>query len=125
MKLLLDTHILLWALQGSRSLPGKARRLIDDADQIHVSSVSVWEAAIKRTTGKLWIDPARIRATLDGTAFLELPVTWAHAVAVDQLPTLHHDPFDRLLVAQALHERLALLTHDETLGAYSPTIIVV
>jgi PIN domain nuclease of toxin-antitoxin system len=124
-RLLLDTHIMLWALQGSRSLPGKARRLIDGADEIRVSSVSLWEVAIKRAGGKVTLDPARIKATLEGTAFLELPVAWVHAVAVDSLPALHHDPFDRLLVAQALHERLSLLTHDEALAPYSPTIIVV
>lgn len=125
MRLLLDTHIMLWALQGSRSLPAKARRLMDGADELRVSSVSLWEVAIKRGTGKVMLDPMKIKAALEGTAFLELPVSWAHAVAVDGLPMHHSDPFDRLLVAQALHERLTLLTHDDALAAYSPEVIVV
>ena len=125
MKLLLDTHILLWVMREAEELSGAARAMIERAEEVHVSSVSLWEVAIKRASGKVMLDPARIRATLEGTAFLELPVAWTHAVAVDSLPTLHHDPFDRLLVAQALHERLALLTHDEALAPYSPAIIVV
>lgn len=125
MRLLLDTHILLWALQGLRHLPSQARRLMDAADEVHVSSVSLWETSIKLAVGKLRVDMVRLQAELQAAAFAELPVSWAHAAAVRKLPALHNDPFDRMLVAQALHEPLALLTHDEALAPYSPTIIVV
>ena len=125
MKLLLDTHILLWFVQGARSLPAKARRLIDDAEQVFVSPVSLWEASVKQAIGKLKVDVDQLHRQTIEVGFVELPISWAHAVAVRELPDHHRDPFDRMLIAQALHEPLVLLTHDETLGGYSPTIIVV
>lgn len=125
MKLLLDTHILLWAVEGSRHLSSGAKRLISEADQVHVSSVSLWEASIKVTLGKLKVDMDRLEDNLRKLPFLPLPVKWAHASAMRRLPMLHRDPFDRMLVAQSLHEGLALLTHDDALAPYSPMVLVV
>lgn len=125
MRLLLDTHILLWVMQGADQLDAGARRLIEDAEQVHVSSVSMWEASIKAGLGKLKVDMDLLEARLRGTAMRPLPVTWEHAAALRRLPRLHGDPFDRMLVAQAVSEPLQLLTHDATLARYSPLVTVV
>ncbi|MBA3597442.1 MAG: type II toxin-antitoxin system VapC family toxin [Methylibium sp.] len=124
MKLLLDTHIFLWMLRDARELSAQARRLIVAADELHVSSVSLWEAAIKAAAGKLTIDMPRMEAQLLATGCRPLPMTWAHALAYRDLPPLHRDPFDRMLVAQAMSEPLHLLTHDAALAAYSHLVTV-
>ncbi|MDZ7592427.1 MAG: type II toxin-antitoxin system VapC family toxin [Rubrivivax sp.] len=125
MKLLLDTHILLWVMRDARELSAAARGCIERADEVYVSSVSLWESAIKAATGKLPLAPAALEAGALRAGFIPLPVTWAHALAVDALPMLHRDPFDRMLVAQAVSEPLQLLTHDATLKRYSPLVTVV
>ncbi|MBA3597398.1 MAG: type II toxin-antitoxin system VapC family toxin [Methylibium sp.] len=125
MKLLLDTHIVLWMLRDARELGAQARKLIGAADELYVSSVSIWEAAIKAAAGKLPIDMPRMEAQLLATGCLPLPMTWAHAVAYRQLPPLHRDPFDRMLVSQAMSEPLRFLTHDAALAAYSDLVTVV
>lgn len=125
MKLLLDTHILLWVMRDADELSAAARQIIERADEVRVSSVSLWEAAIKAATGKLPLAPAALEAAALLAGFKPLPVTWAHALAVQGLPPLHKDPFDRMLVAQAISEPLHLLTHDATLAAYSPLVTVV
>ena len=125
MRLLLDTHILLWTLQGAPQLPLAAREQLDAADAIYVSSVSLWELSIKVGVGKLSLDLNGLEAALNELPFLPLPVTWAHAQATRRLPPLHKDPFDRMLVAQAISEPLTLLTHDAALAAYSPLVTVV
>lgn len=125
MKLLLDTHIALWMLRDAPELNARARGLIRAADELHVSSVSVWEAAIKAAAGKLPIDLPRMEAQLLATGCRPLPLTWAHAIAYRRLPLLHRDPFDRMLVAQAMTEPLHLLTHDAALAAYSDLVTVV
>ncbi len=125
MRLLLDTHILLWTLQGAPQLPQAARRQLDAAEDIFISSVSLWELAIKVRLGKLALDLDRLDEALHELPFQALPVTWAHALATRQLPLLHKDPFDRMLVAQAISEPLTLLTHDAALAAYSPLVTVV
>jgi PIN domain nuclease of toxin-antitoxin system len=124
-KLLLDTHILLWVMQDARELKREARRLLGAAEEIHVSSASLWEAAIKAALGKLKVDLDRLDTRLTELGFLALPVTWAHARQVRQLPLLHRDPFDRMLIAQAISEPLHLLTHDAALAAYSDLVTVV
>jgi PIN domain nuclease of toxin-antitoxin system len=124
-RLLLDTHIALWLVRDARELTAAARRLIDDAEAVHVSSVSIWEAVIKAALGKLPLDPARLEAQLRADGVEPLTVTWAHARAVHALPMLHRDPFDRMLIAQALSEPLHLLTHDTTLAAYSADLVLV
>ncbi|HMN76426.1 MAG TPA: type II toxin-antitoxin system VapC family toxin [Burkholderiaceae bacterium] len=125
MRLLLDTHILLWILQGASELPREARRLIEAAAEVHVSSVSLWEASIKVRLGKLKVDMERLESVLRQSTFLPLHVTWAHATALRQLPLLHRDPFDRMLVAQAVSEPMHLITHDAALARYSPLVTVV
>jgi PIN domain nuclease of toxin-antitoxin system len=112
-------------MQGASQLGPQARRLIDDADQVYVSSVSIWEASIKAGLGKLKVDMDLLDRRLRDTAMLQLPVTWDHAAALRGLPRLHRDPFDRMLMAQAVSEPMHLLTHDATLARYSPLVTVV
>jgi PIN domain nuclease of toxin-antitoxin system len=88
-----------------------------------VSSVSVWEAAIKRALGKLRADPADLRAELDLAGFGQLPVTWEHGLAAGALPRHHRDPFDRMLIAQAQLEGLTLVTTDQALAAYDVALL--
>ena len=125
MKLLIDTHILLWVMQDAPQLGRLARRLLNDAEVVHVSSVSLWEIAIKGALGKLRVDQGELDTQLDKIGFAPLPVTWAHARALRKLPPLHSDPFDRMLVAQALSEPLHLLTHERSLAAYGELIMLV
>ena len=124
-KVLLDTHVLLWIMQDARELKRDARKLIESAEAVYVSSVSLWEVSIKAALGKLKVDLDRFDARLAEIGFLALPVTWAHARQMRRLPTLHSDPFDRMLVAQAVSEPLHLLTHDAALAAYSDFVTVV
>jgi len=125
MRLLLDTHIVLWVMQGASQLSPQARRLIDGADQVYVSSVSLWEASIKAGLGKLKVDMDLLDRRLRDTAMLPLPMTWDHAAALRGLPRLHGDPFDRMLVAQAVSEPMHLLTHDAALARYTSLVTVV
>lgn len=124
MKLLLDTHILLWLMQDAPQLTAAARRLIDQAQSLHVSSVSLWEVAIKRSLGKLRLDMDALDAHLAASAIQPLGITWAHARHLRALPQHHGDPFDRMLVAQALAEPLHLLTHDAALAPYSADLVI-
>ena len=125
MKLLLDTHILLWVMQDAPQLGRPARRLLNDAEAIYVSSVSLWEITIKSALGKLRVDQNEFDAQLEKIGFAPLPVTWAHTRGLRTLPLLHGDPFDRMLVAQAMSEPLHLLTRDAVLKTYSDLVVVV
>ena len=125
MRLLLDTHIFLWAVSGSPLLRAAARRLIESADEVHVSAASIWEVAIKARLGKIKADPHELAAAIQPSGFLELPVRATHAAAVRQLERHHSDPFDHLLIAQALAEPLRLVTTDKLLAKYSDVVIVV
>lgn len=125
MRLLLDTHVFLWAVAASPLLKPSARRVIEAADQVHVSAASLWEIAIKVRLGKLKADPAELVAAIEASGFIELPVRAVHAASVAQLALHHHDPFDRLLVAQALAEPLRLLTADAALAAYGDIVLPV
>lgn len=121
MKLLLDTHLLLWAAGAPRRLSAAARKLINDpSNQLLFSAASLWEIAIKRGLGRddFKVDPRLFRRGLLDNGYVELAVTSEHAVAVDSLPALHKDPFDRLLVAQSMVESLTLLTTDRAVAAY-------
>ncbi len=122
MRLLLDTHVFLWFLADSPRLKKAARRQIETAEQVFVSAASIWEATIKAALGKLDLDGADLVQEIDANGFLELPVTARHAAMVATLPSHHHDPFDRLLVSQALSEPLRLLTGDAILQQY-PAIV--
>lgn len=118
MKYLLDTHILLWWLGNDKRLSTEFRGIIADPENIvHVSSVSVWEIAIKSEIGKLKI-PDKLEETLIEHDFLPLAINFRHALLAGQLPMLHHDPFDRMLLAQASIEELTLLTDDKLLKQY-------
>ena len=124
MRLLLDTQIAVWATIGT--LPIMARELISGADAVFVSAVSPWEISIKASHGRIEIEPAELLDGFLGANFLELPITWRHAVASRLLPLRdHRDPFDRMLVAQAITEPLRLLTADKALAAYSDIVLVV
>jgi len=126
MRLLLDTHILLWCLVDHPALSGQARMLIaDPTNQIYMSFISFWELAIKIQLGKLSGDVSEIRVVARANGFLPLPFALDHAVAVAGLPMHHRDPFDRALIAQAHCEPLDLLTHDQALVAYGTSIILV
>jgi PIN domain nuclease of toxin-antitoxin system len=125
MHILLDTHIYLWHVSDDELLSKEARSLILEAESIHISAASLWEIAIKVKLGKLNADLERLIAEMESSGFLELPVTSRHAAQVAKLPLLHGDPFDRLLVAQAMNEPLYLVTTDSQLPQYSTLVIQV
>jgi PIN domain nuclease of toxin-antitoxin system len=121
MKLLLDTHVLLWAASQPNRLSAAALRLIDNpANELLFSAASVWEVAIKRGLGRtdFQADPRLLRRGLLDNSYSELPVMSEHVVAIDSLPPIHKDPFDRLLVAQATVEGITLLTADSVVAQY-------
>ena len=126
MNLLLDTHVALWAITDSPKLPQKARELIQSPKTtVWISSASMWEIAIKHALGKddkpVSSQDAMCYFRESGYRFLAIDVE--HAVAVEELAAHHHDPFDRILVAQALVEPMRLMTHDPLVALYSDTII--
>ena len=123
MRVLLDTHLLLWALASPAKLSKAARRMIDKSE-IYVSAASIWEISIKTSLGKLDADPSEVLAAVEPAGFSLLSISGEHAAAVAKLGPHHKDPFDRLLVAQALAEPMHLLTNDEALGAYGAFVIV-
>jgi PIN domain nuclease of toxin-antitoxin system len=125
MRLLLDTHVLLWAVGVSRRLPADVRAVLQDPrNQVYFSAASIWEIAIKQSKGLADFDfrPEQIAAVAFESGFSELPIRWQAASAVARLPMHHRDPFDRLLVAQAMTEPLALYTADLRLGVYSELV---
>ncbi len=101
------------------------RRLIEGADEVYVSAASIWEIAIKARLGKIDADPHELAAAIDASGFVELPVSAAHAAEVTKLELHHNDPFDRLLIAQALVEPLRLVTIDGVLAKYSDVVLLV
>lgn len=125
MRLLLDTHIFLWAVAGSPQLKPAVRRLIESADEVYVSAASIWEVAIKARLGKLDAEPHELAAAIEPSGFIELPVRASHAAGVAALELHHNDPFDRLLLAQALAEPLRLVTADAVLAKYSDIVLLV
>ncbi|MBK7768609.1 MAG: type II toxin-antitoxin system VapC family toxin [Sulfuritalea sp.] len=128
MRLLLDTQIMLWALTGSARLGAAARGLIvDPANDIYVSTASIWEIAIKHALGRgdMPVSGARAAELCAAAGYRELPVAWRHAVAVETLPPLHADPFDRILVAQATAEPMRLLSRDSAVAGYGAMVMAV
>jgi PIN domain nuclease of toxin-antitoxin system len=122
-KVLLDTHTLLWWLAGDGTLATKARQVITSPKTtVYVSAASAWEIAIKRTLGKLQA-PDDLVAALAANRFQPLPITIEHALYAGSLPRHHDDPFDRMLVAQALLEKLTIITRDTSIPAYNPALI--
>lgn len=125
MKLLLDTHLLLWAAGQPDQLSLVALELIEHpAHELVFSAASLWEVAIKRGLGRddFRVDPRLLRRGLLDNGYGELPITSEHAVAVDGLPPLHKDPFDRILVAQSLVEGMLLVTADPIVAQYHGSI---
>ena len=124
MRLLLDTHIVLWWLLADKQLPLLARKLVSDrGNTIFVSAVSIWEIRLKESLGKLSV-PADFELRLNAESFEALPLTAKHAHAAGTLPWHHRDPFDRMLVAQAQVEKLQLLTADGVVGAYGSFVLI-
>ena len=131
MRLLLDTHVLLWWLADDRKLAKPAREIIANPDNdVHVSSASVWEAAIKAALGRLEIELDDLEDAIVRNGFRPLPVGFRHAITAGRLPSVHLDPFDRMLVAQASVEELRVVSHDRVFERYGlsseglPPIIV-
>ena len=127
-RFLVDTQLLLWNVYGSRKLPARVARLFRDGrHQFFYSAASLWEIAIKASSGRedFVADTAAIRDMLEENGFHELPVGAQHAVALSTLAPIHADPFDRMLVAQSIVEPMVLVTSDERLAAYPGTIEVV
>jgi PIN domain nuclease of toxin-antitoxin system len=125
MDLLLDTQIYFWTLKETHRVPKRANRLIEDASRVYVSAASIWEMTIKSGLGKLDGEPREFEEAIEQSGFHALAVTARHAASVHRLGLHHKDPFDRLLVAQAIAEGLQLVTADELLGLYSDQVIVV
>jgi PIN domain nuclease of toxin-antitoxin system len=125
MRLLLDTHIFLWAVQGNASLKPRVRRMIEAAEQVYVSAASIWEIAVKSRLGKIEASALNLVEAIEESGFLELPVRALHAAGVAELPLHHTDPFDRLLVSQAMAEPLRLLTVDSVLRQYGDLVMLV
>jgi PIN domain nuclease of toxin-antitoxin system len=128
MKLLLDTHVLLWAAWDSPRLSPAARGLLESTNhQLMFSAASIWEMTIKRALERpdFQIDVRVLRRGLLDSGYLELPITSEHTLFIEHLPLLHKDPFDRLLVAQATVEGITLLTSDSLVSQYPGPIQMV
>jgi PIN domain nuclease of toxin-antitoxin system len=122
LKLLLDTHVFLWWRENNPRLSGSAVAAIAKVDQVFVSAASGWEIAIKVAIGKLRL-PGPLELAIEESGFEKLPITFAHAAAVAGLAHHHRDPFDRMLMAQALTDGLTLVTHDRRFEPYGLPIL--
>lgn len=125
MKLLLDTHLLIWAADNIERVPPNARALMaDEENELLFSAVSIWEVAIKRGLNRpdFQLDPRKLRRGLIDNGYIELSMLGEHAVAIDGLPSIHKDPFDRMLIAQAMVEGITLITNDEIMAQY-PAVV--
>lgn len=123
MNLLLDTHVLIWALENNPTLSENARSaIIDGHNEVFVSSATVWEISIKREMGKL-LTPDNLSEEIDLHRFTQLNINFDHAKLAGELPNVHKDPFDRMLVAQTIVEKLTLITRDKILAKYDISIL--
>ncbi len=125
MRLLIDTQIFIWAVLDSDKLCLKARKIMLGAGEVFVSAASIWEIAIKAKIGKLEGDPDEFVEAIEESGFRELMISAKHAAKVHELPLYHRDPFDRLLIAQALTEPMRFLTADSVLEQYSELVMMV
>ena len=120
MRLLLDTHILLWWLSADRRLSRAVRDVLaSEENDIAVSAATVWEIAIKHALGRISVDLKEMISAVNKDNFVELPVRFAHSLALESLPRRHDDPFDRLLIAQSIAEGRRLVTRDEVILEYA------
>jgi len=125
MRLLIDTQIFIWVVLDSDKLGVKARQIILAATEVFVSAASIWEIAIKAKIGKLEGNPDEFVEAIKQSGFRELVISARHAAKVHELPLYHRDPFDRILIAQALTEPLRFLTADSMLEQYSELVMMV
>ena len=126
MKFLLDTHILIWSLQNNNHLSQQVREIVNNIDnEIYVSAASVWEIAIKSSINKLNLSVEKVVETLHDSDYSPLPITFSHAAKTIQLPYYHNDPFDRILIAQTLVEKLTFITHDHKIKQYNIPLLFV
>jgi PIN domain nuclease of toxin-antitoxin system len=123
MRLLLDTNAALWALAGAPRIEAVRALLLADENEVFVSTVSWWEIAIKTRLGKLNADLPELRAIAQESGFMELPLLGAHAEMLATLPRHHNDPFDHMLLAQAMAEPMRLITGDGVLSRYTPLVM--
>jgi PIN domain nuclease of toxin-antitoxin system len=121
-RLLLDTHVFLWWREASERLGPDSVEAISKAEAVFVSAATAWEVAIKVALGKLRL-PGPLEPAVEESRFDKLPITFAHAAAVAALSPLHRDPFDRMLIAQAVVEQLTLVTHDRRFELYGVPIL--
>jgi PIN domain nuclease of toxin-antitoxin system len=125
MMLLLDTQMVVWVALDSPKLPAAARQRIANASAVYISAVSLWEIGMKVSAGKLKLSMSGLESKLAASHAVPLELTWSHAVRAYDIAPHHRDPFDRLLLAQAVTEPLHLLTTDESLKSYSSLVIAV
>jgi PIN domain nuclease of toxin-antitoxin system len=125
MRLLLDTNALLWTLNGSPRIDSARDLILSDDTEVFVSAVSWWEIALKIRIGKLQADISELRAGAFESGLMELPLSGCHAEALVGLRKLHNDPFDHMLIAQAITEPMRFITGDALLANYSPLIMVI
>ncbi|MFI7237154.1 type II toxin-antitoxin system VapC family toxin [Streptomyces cyaneofuscatus] len=124
MRLLLDTHVILWWLGDSDELSDQVKDLLDTEPSVHLSAVSAWEIAIKQSVGKL-DGPDDLAERVRDSQFTSLPITAGHGVRAGRLPALHRDPFDRILVAQAQIEGMTIVTRDKWIPQYDVPVMAV
>jgi PIN domain nuclease of toxin-antitoxin system len=120
--LLLDTHVVLWWLTDDPTLSDDIKTKLDHEPDVRISAATIWEVTIKQAIGKL-VEPADLPERIRDSGFVELPITFEHAIAAGQLPLIHRDPFDRMLVAQARYEDLTLVTRDAHFQKYEVSIL--
>ena len=128
MKILLDTHVLLWAAASPEKIPGNGRAMIEDeANELFFSVASLWEISIKNGLGRpdFHVNASLFRRSLIDNGYRELPILGAHALAVENLPPIHKDPFDRMLIAQAAAEGFLLMTADSVIAQYPAPVFLV
>lgn len=125
MRILLDTHVFLWYTKADRKLTLKSKDMIQNAVEVYVSSASIWEATIKARLGKLDVKIDDLVKAISSSGFLELSITAEHAAATNRLSDFHRDPFDCILLAQAITEPLTFLTADKFLKDYSKLVTII